>query len=287
MEQSEIVNLIIETINSIFSNLFSSIDNNVYSNLDNYIFFSSDIINNNLFEKLLGKNGKNGLLYLADALFIAIILYYSVRLSYSHLSGNNVERPSQFILKMLIVGIFINCSYFICEQIIEINFLISESIREIGESIINKPISFNSLIHELNSTISIGNNSFDLFSFDGIIKSFITVGLLNLLFSYSLRYIMVQAFIVTVPIVLLALINSSTYWIVKAWFKVFFSLLSIQIFVPIILIIMLSIDYKNKILLIGAIYALIRSNTYVTQIIGGINVDVSSNLSSIISSFKR
>lgn len=287
MEQSEIVNLIIETINSIFSNLFSSIDNNVYSNLDNYIFFSSDIINNNLFEKLLGKNGKNGLLYLADALFVAIILYYSVRLSYSHLSGNNVERPSQFILKMIIVGIFINCSYFICEQIIEINFLISESIREIGESIINKPISFNSLIHELNSTISIGNNSFDLFSFDGIIKSFITVGLLNLLFSYSLRYIMVQAFIVTVPIVLLALINSSTYWIVKAWFKVFFSLLSIQIFVPIILIIMLSIDYQNKILLIGAIYALIRSNTYVSQIIGGINVDVSSNLSSIISSFKR
>ena len=36
LEQSEIVNLIIETINSIFSNLFSSIDNNVYSYLDTF-----------------------------------------------------------------------------------------------------------------------------------------------------------------------------------------------------------------------------------------------------------
>lgn len=286
MEKPEVVNIIIETINSIFSNLFSSIDNNIYSNLDTFTFIDKNIINNSFFEEILGSNGKNGVLYLTDALFLAIIIYYSIRLAYSSFSGNTIEKPSQFIFKMIILGIIINSSYFICEQILNINYLLSESIKEIGKSIVNKDISFSSLILNLNSTISIGQNSFDLFSFDGMIKSFISVGLLNLLFTYSLRYIMVQVFVITTPIVLVSLINSSTYWIFKSWAKGFFSLLILQSFVSIIITIMLSFDDSNKLLLIGAIYALIKSNSYIREIFGGINVDVSANVSSLMSNFK-
>ncbi len=286
MEKTEVINIIIETINSIFSNLFSSIDNNIYSNLDTFTFIDKNIINNSFFEKILGSNGKNGVLYLTDALFLAIIIYYSIRLAYSSFSGNTIEKPSQFIFKMIILGIIINSSYFICEQILNINYLLSESIKEIGKSIVNKDISFSSLILNLNSTISIGQNSFDLFSFDGMIKSFISVGLLNLLFTYSLRYIMVQVFVITTPIVLVSLINSSTYWIFKSWAKGFFSLLILQSFVSIIITVMLSFDDSNKLLLIGAIYALIKSNSYIREIFGGINVDVSANVSSLMSNFK-
>lgn len=286
MEKSEIVNIIIETINSIFNNLFSSIDNNIYSNLDNFIFVNKDIINNSFFEKILGANGKNGILYLTDALFIGIIIYYSLRFAYSSFSGNSIEKPSQFIFKMIILGIIINFSYFICEQLLNINYFISESVREIGGSILHKDISFSSLIMQLNSTIYIGDNNFDLFSFDGIIKSFISVGLLNLLFTYSLRYIMIQIFIITTPLVTLSLMNSSTYWIFKSWIKGFLSLLILQTFISIILILMISLDNSNKLLLIGAIYALIRANNYIREIFGGINIDVSSNMSSFISKFK-
>lgn len=286
MEKTEVVNIIIETINSIFSNLFSSIDNNIYSNLDSYTFIDKSIINNSFFEKILGANGKNGILYLTDALFLAIIIYYSIRLVYSSFSGNNIEKPSQFIFKMIVLGIIINSSYFICEQILNINYLFSESIKEIGKSIIKKDISFSSLILNLDSTISIGQNSFDLFSFDGMIKSFTSIGLLNLLFTYSLRYIMIQVFVITTPIILISLINSSTYWIFKSWIKGFFSLLILQSFISIILIIMLSFDDSNKLLLIGSIYALIRSNNYIKEIFGGINIDISANVSSLISNFK-
>ena len=83
MEQSEVVNIIIETINSIFSNLFSSIDNNVYSYLDTFTFIDSSIIDNSFFEKFLGASGKTGILYLTDALLFAIIIYYAIRYSYS------------------------------------------------------------------------------------------------------------------------------------------------------------------------------------------------------------
>ena len=286
MEQSEVVNIIIETINSIFSNLFSSIDNNIYSYLDNFTFIDSSIINNSFFEKLLGANGKNGILYLTDALLLAIIIYYAIRYSYSTFTGSNVEKPTQFIFKVIILGILINSSYFLCEQILNINYLISSSIQEIGENVIGSKITFSSLIQNLNSVISVGENSFDLFSFDGIIKGFISVGLLNILFSYSLRYILVQVFVLTTPLVLLSLMNTSSYWIFKSWFTAFFSLLLLQSFVSLILIVMLSFDSVNKLLLIGSIYALIRANTYMREILGGVSVDVSTNISSLISSFK-
>ena len=73
MEQSEIINIIIETINTIFSNLFSSIDNTIYTNLDNIAFIDKNIISNNFFEKILGANGKNGLIYLTDAMLVRYI----------------------------------------------------------------------------------------------------------------------------------------------------------------------------------------------------------------------
>ena len=286
MEQSEVVNIIIETINSIFSNLFSSIDNNVYSYLDTFTFIDSSIIDNSFFEKFLGASGKTGILYLTDALLFAIIIYYAIRYSYSVFTGNNVEKPTQFIFKMIIIGIFINSSFFLCEQILNINYLISGSIQDIGKSIINKDITFSCLIQNLNSVISVGENSFDLFSFDGIIKGFISVGLLNILFSYSLRYIIIQVFVLTTPLAMLSLINSSSYWIFKSWSKAFFSLLLLQSFVSLILIIMLSLDTSNKLLLIGSIYALIRANSFIREILGGVSIDVSSNISSIIASFK-
>lgn len=286
MDQTEVINIIIETINTLFNNLFSSIDNHIYANLDTFTFINNNILKNSIFEKLLGANGKTGILYLSDALLLGIIIYYAIRYSYSSFSGSNVEKPTQFVFKMIILGILINSSYFISDQILQLNFLISSSIQEIGEEIIGKQISFSNLIKELNSVISIGSNSFDLFSFDGIIKGFISVGLLNLLFSYSLRYVMVQVFVILTPLIFLSLMNSSTYWIFKSWFKAFLALLLLQSFISIILIVMLSFSTSNKILLIGAIYSLIRANTYMKEIFGGINIEVSNNISSFASSLK-
>lgn len=286
LDQTEVINIIIETINALFNNLFSSIDNHIYANLDTFTFINNDILKNSIFEKLLGANGKTGTLYLSDALLLGIIIYYAIRYSYSSFSGSNVEKPTQFVFKMIILGILINSSYFISDQLLQLNFLISSSIQEIGEGIIGKQISFSNLIKELNSVISIGSNSFDLFSFDGIIKGFISVGLLNLLFSYSLRYVMVQVFVILTPLIFLSLMNSSTYWIFKSWFKAFLALLLLQSFISIILIVMLSFSTSNKILLIGAIYSLIRANTYMKEIFGGINIEVSNNISSFASSLK-
>lgn len=55
-------NSIIETINSMFGNLFSSIDATIYSALDNITFINTDILNSYYFEKIFGTTTSNGFL---------------------------------------------------------------------------------------------------------------------------------------------------------------------------------------------------------------------------------
>lgn len=166
-----------------------------------------------------------------------------------------------------------------------INFLVSASIREVGEKMLNCNISFEELIVKINSIVSF-ETTLNVFSFDGMIKSFTSFGLFNLLFSYSLRYIMIKVFIILTPFMIITLLNTSTSWIFKSWFKSVISLLIVQSIISVILVIIFSTDFSanntfSKLIYIGSIYALIKANMYTRQIIGGISTDISAGISSL------
>ena len=282
-DPSSLTNTIIQTINSIFQTLFSSIDNSVYQILDDITFVNSSVLTDSIFEKLFGTNSSNGLLLVANSLLFGFALYYSIRLLYSYYMNLQIERPYQFIFKLLIFGIVMNCSYTICKQFLELNSFVSDAIRSIGEKILGNEISFSELISQLNDYIAINDEGFTIFSFDGMIKSFITIGLFNLIFSYSLRFILIKIFILLTPFCILSLINNSTSWLFKTWFRTILSLLLQQSFISIILLIIFSVPYQSgdifsKLIYIGGIYALIRANSYMRTLIGGISTDVSANL---------
>ena len=275
---------IINTINSLLSSLFSSIDNSVYDTLDNLAFLDTSILNNSFFEKTFGYGSNNGLLFIANSLLTAVCIYYCFKLIYSHFTGIQIERPYQFLFKLLIFGIFINCSFFICEFFIYFTSLLSNAIREVGSNLIGEKICFSNLIENLNLIITTDSSSLNLFSFDGLLKSLISIGFIGLLFSYSLRFIMIKVLLLLTPFALLTLINNSTAWFFKAWLKVFLSLLFIQPFISIILLIIFALDFNSveitsKILCVGGIYALMRANMYVTSFVGGISTSVSTNFS--------
>ena len=279
---TNISQIIIETINNLLNTLFSSIDNSVYSTLDNLAFIDTNIFNNSIFQKLFGSNSNNGLLIIANSLLVAVCIYYCFKLIYSHFTGIQIDKPYQFVFKLLIFGIFINCSYFICEFFIYFNSLIADAFREIGQNIIGEQISFSNLIEKLTLVITVDSSTLNIFSFDGLLKSLISASFVSLLFSYSLRFIMVKVFILLTPFALLTLINTSSSWFFKSWFKIFLSLLFIQPFISIILLIVFALDFTSpdiasKILCIGSIYALIRANSYVQHFIGGISTDISQS----------
>ena len=104
---TNITQVIIDTINSLLNTLFSSIENSVYETLDDLAFISTDILDNTIFQKLFGYHYNNGLLIIANSLLLAVCLYYCFKLVYSHFTGIQIERPYQFVFKLLIFGIFI------------------------------------------------------------------------------------------------------------------------------------------------------------------------------------
>lgn len=284
MENTDnITQTIINTINTLFANLFSSIDNNLYSLLDDITFISSDILNDPNFEKIFGTSTSNGILLIANSLLLAFIIFYSAKYLLSHLTYSRIENPSSFIIKLVIFGISMNFSYFIITQILDINSNISLAIRNLGEILFNKNICFSELINSINSNIYIEGNSINIFSIDGLIKGTLSVSLLNLVFSYSLRYILVKVFVLLSPFAFLSLTLDSTSWFFKSWFRNLFSLLFIQIIVSLILLILFSMDFSSlnlliKFIYIGGVYALIKANSFVRDFMGGVSTDISQSV---------
>lgn len=276
---TDITQVIINTINTIFENLFGSINNNLYSVLDDITFISSDIMNNKNFESIFGTSTYNGILLISNSILLAFIIYYSARYLISHLTYSPIESPLNFIIKLILCGIAMNCSFFILSFILDINSNVSLSIRSLGESLFNKNICFSELINIINSNMSIGSSSVNIFSVDGLIHGSLTISLLNLVFTYSFRYIMIKVFILLSPFAFLSLTNSSTNWFFKSWYRNLFSLLFIQDIVALILLLLFSMDYSSdlfsKFIYVGGIYSLIKATSFVRDFIGGISTDIS------------
>ena len=284
MENStNITQIIIDTINTIFETLFSSIDNNLYEILDNVTFINSDILQDKNFENLFGTSASNGILLIANSFLLAFILYYSYRYLMAHFTYTQTEAPLSFIIKLILFGIAMNFSFFIIELIIDLNSNVSLAIRSLGEKLFNKNICFSELITTINTNIAIDTNALNIFSLDGLIKGTLSISLLNLVFSYSLRYILIKVFILLSPFAILSNSLVSTSWFFKSWFKNLFSLLFIQIIISIVLLILFSIEYSSsnlfsKFIYLGGLYCLIKANSFIREFIGGISTEISQNV---------
>ena len=188
-ENINLTEIILNSINELFSKLFSSVDNSIYSVLDDITFVNPDILSNSAFQKILGSSSSEGILLICNSLILGFIIYYSINYLISHLTYSKIDSPKQFIFKCIIFIAIMNSSFWICEEIISIISIITNGISEIGLDLFNSKINFSNFINNINQNIYLSQDSFSIFSFDGIIKSFTSFGLINLVFTYSLRYI--------------------------------------------------------------------------------------------------
>ena len=284
---SSITDSIIQTINTIFEKLFSSIDNNLYSVLDEMTFVGPNILQDKNFEKIFGTSASNGILLIVNSLLLAIILYFAIKLFLSNITYSQVEKPYQFLFRLIICGICMNFSFFIIELFLGINENFTLAIRQLGENLFGKQVCFSELISSINSSIAIDTSSIDIFSLDGLVKGTLTFSLLNLVFTYAFRFIMVKVFVLLSPLAILSLSLSSTAWFFKAWVRNLFSLLFIQVIVAIVLVILFSMDFSSSNLLfkfvyVGGIYALIKANSFVREFIGGFSTTIAQSVNKFI-----
>lgn len=281
-----ITKIIIDTINTIFTNIFSSIDNNLYSILDNIVFIDTDIMHSSYFNNIFGTSTSNGILLIANSLIVGFVLYYCIKLMLSNLGICQVQTPISFIFKVIFFAICMNSSFFICEQLIFLNFSLSSAFTNLGQDLFKFSISFQGLVDKLNTIIYIEENSLNIFSIDGILKSVISVSFLNLAFSYSIRYIMLKALVLISPFAILCLCLPNSSGFFKSWLRCFLSMLFIQDLVAIVLVIIFSLDFKaynlfSKFLICGGVFTLIKVNSYVREFMGGFNTNLSSGINEI------
>ncbi len=285
MEQNtNMSQVVIDTINTIFSNLFKSIDNNLFKVLDNLTFINSNILNDKYFGKIFGTSSTNGILLIANALLFGYILYYSTKYLSSNITLSKIENPTQFIFKLIIFGIAMNSSYFIIQQILDINSSISSAIRSIGEDLFKQNICFSRLIEVINSNLKISEN-LNVFSVDGLIKGTTTISLVNLVTVYALRYVTIKILVLISPFAILSLSMENTSMFFRLWLRNLLSMLFIQIIVSLVLLILFSVDYNSndlmvKFIYVGGIYSLIRANSFVKEFMmgTGISTNVQANI---------
>jgi len=285
LEGNNISQNVFNSINDIFSKIFNSIDENIYNILDDITFINSDIIENSKIKQIIGNNSSEGILLICNALILGTILYYSINYLISHLTLSKTQPVSQFIFRLIIFAIIMNTSIWVCMQIIDIISIITNAIRQIGEDLFKESICFSNFIEIVNKKIYL-EEDLNLFSFNGVIKSFVTFGFVSLIFSNALRYIMIQVFIIISPFSFITLINTKTEWFFKKWITSFLALLIEQILISVILILAFSMEKSIdenivKILYVGIIYGLTKSNIFMNQLIGGISTTVNTGINSI------
>ncbi|MBQ9313455.1 MAG: hypothetical protein IJ220_00375 [Clostridia bacterium] len=152
--QIDITKLILDTTNTLCTNMLESIDSAIYPLLDKTIFINQEIAEDSYFERIFGASPTSGVLMLANCLLFAFILYYCIRLITAYFSGAEVEPPNRFFLRAILAAIFVNSSLEICKLLINATNQISTFFCELGKDIFRKDISFLSLISSLSTSSS-------------------------------------------------------------------------------------------------------------------------------------
>ena len=282
---------LMQIITTVLSNFFSSIDSNIYSILDDLIFVNPDILNDPFITNILGTSPTSGLLLLCNSLLFGFIIYYIISLILSHIVLYKLQPPYQFVCKLIIITILINNTNNLCTFLLDLNANISWAIRSLGEDFFQCEICFSSLGSKFNSYINDLSNSFNIFSIQGFLKSFSSIGILNLVLSYSLRYILLKIFILLFPFAVISLLNESTSYFFKSYIKSFVSLLLSQSIVSLVLLIIFSLDFSNNLLFsqvifIGSIYCLSRINYFMKELMGGVSTTVYSTANNLNTLFR-
>ena len=238
------VNDIINSLNLISEKLFKSVEGEVYTTLDKIVNISPDILKSDPLKNIFFENKVNGIILIANSLMMLYITYYMFTQLISLYNGNTTENIYSFIIKLVVVFILINNSYFICELILNITSEITSSIELYGEDISGQDVTFSNLKEKIISIKDFMKN--DLLSLDGLIKGVISFGAIT------------------------TLTSNITSGIFKSYFKIFIVTLFTQIVVK--LVILIPLMYKDidsimyKIVLVGTIYIIYKINTFVKEL---------------------
>lgn len=261
---------VINNLNTILNKLYSSIKNDGYNILDNISDIDESIFEKEPIKSLYqGKNMDNFLLMI-NIIISAVIIYYAFKSILSLYGDTSIENIYFFVIKIIIVSILSFNSFSICKQIVNINYLITESVESILEEVSDKEISYNFLEGNISNLDDFFKTT-DKIGINGIKDSIVCAYIVSMIIFFSIRYVIILVCIILSPFAFLSIVFSKKRFLFNLWKKVFISNLSIQIINKIIIFIpTISINEKDVCLpiLIGTVFIIYKIN----KIIGDVKI---------------
>lgn len=259
---------ILDNVNFISEKLFKSVEEQVYKVLDELLVIGPNILKEEPLKNICYIDKLNGIIVIANSLILFYIIYFVFNQVVNLYDNKSVSNVYKFIIKMVLIGIVVNFSYYICEEILNFFYLLSDSVDLFCADITDIKICFTSLKEVIINIEDFLDN--DLLSLNGIIKGMVSFGSISILINFSIRYVTIIFLILVSPFAFISLSSSITSGIFKSWGKLLIINLLVQIIVKLIIII--PIVYKNtntimyKIILVGSIYLIYKVNSFTKEI---------------------
>lgn len=270
------VDNILNAINIIAEKIFKSVEGEVFKGLDDLLIINEEILAKEPLNTLFVKAENEGLIILVMSFVLFFLMYYIIARTIAMYNGESIDNVFKYILRIIICVICSVSSIFLCEQVLNINGILTETIANIGKDLIGEDICFENLkevILNLDKYMSE-----EALSIDGVIKGIISFGATTILITFAIRYVTLIFLILISPIAIMFAASSSTYGIFKRWVKMLCGNLLMQNVVIVILMIPLCVKEVDnnlfRIILVGSIYLLYRINNFSNELFGNISEQI-------------
>ena len=259
---------LINSLNTVSEKLFKSIEGEVFTQIDKLVNITPKIFEEEPLKNIFFQDKINSLIIIANSLILFYVIYFIISKIISVYNGNKSDSIYVFVIKLIIVGVLVNSSYYICKEIINLNGLFTNCIDTFMEDVTGKTVSFENLKENVLKIEDLLSS--DMLSLDGIIKGVISFGSISILINFAIRYVTIIFLVIISPFAFTSLSSELTIGIFKTWIKTLIVTLMTQVVVKFVIIIpMLYKDVNSmmyKVILVGSIYIIYKINNFTKEI---------------------
>ena len=255
-----------QLLNDILNKVFLSVESEGLNLLEKIGIISEDMFNIQPLKFIFEKESEQIIHSLTLFLLFIFIVFLLLKNIFSR--KDNLLFNFKLSIKIIVIGIICINSYSICRDIIRINFIITEQIKEIFEYVADEKIEYTSLkenIENLDEYIKIQ----DKIGIKGIKDIIFTSLIILLIIAFSIIYVVIILGIILSPLFIIFSLYEKTQNIFIFWVKFFITGLLIQNLNIIILFICISAKAEKELyscILLGSVMLLYRINKKVGEI---------------------
>lgn len=250
-----------------FESTYTLIEANTLEMIDKIADVNSNIFMQEPLKSFYDKENISVLKLILLSIMFGCILYRFVKMVLSLYDNCDWNFMSQIVIKAVLIIIISTNSDYILKEVINVNFLFTETVESMLKEITNEEICYESLMDQFSNIKEFFKDKYKLDIKDSIkvISCFLIVSLFII---FSVRYVFIILFIILFPFLLgLFLLDKGKNFLYK-FFKFFMINLFIQninkiiIFIPIIS----KKEELYEIILIGALFILYKINKSVINV---------------------